>query len=312
MSVTALLTVIAAHPRSRGENRRPLVLPERRLGSSPLTRGKRSCVPTSAREPRLIPAHAGKTLYCWRGNGGRWAHPRSRGENVFAALMIVLIWGSSPLTRGKPRGRGQAHRPGGLIPAHAGKTALPGGRPCGRRAHPRSRGENYASLSWRSTARGSSPLTRGKREGLEGIPELVGLIPAHAGKTRAGRYVLESGSGSSPLTRGKPWTIWRGAGCCGLIPAHAGKTFVSGTGLGGLRAHPRSRGENRRALTACHGYLGSSPLTRGKHSDGRDHERVGGLIPAHAGKTWWRGEGRRGEGAHPRSRGENREVCLSE
>ncbi len=50
---------------------------------------------------------------------------------------------------------------------------------------------------------------------------------------------------------------------------------------------------------------GSSPLTRGKprirHWDGTDQ----GLIPAHAGKTRWTGDGRTSRAAHPRSRGEN-------
>ena len=72
-----------------------------------------------------------------------------------------------------------------------------------------------------------------------------------------------------------------------------------------MRAHPRSRGENVDPREA-HGVLpGSSPLTRGKLQMRADLCAVGGLIPAHAGKTrtgaldWLR---RR---AHPRSRGEN-------
>ena len=52
-------------------------------------------------------------------------------------------------------------------------------------AHPRSRGENLLS-SWKPSAQpGSSPLTRGKLvRDLRGW-SLIGLIPAHAGKTRA-------------------------------------------------------------------------------------------------------------------------------
>ena len=50
--------------------------------------------------------------------------------------------GSSPLTRGKPCGCVRSDGDGGLIPAHAGKTA-PGETYEGIiTAHPRSRGEN--------------------------------------------------------------------------------------------------------------------------------------------------------------------------
>ena len=76
-----------------------------------------------------------------------------------------------------------ARRPGGLIPAHAGKTHnnLPPFYAVG--AHPRSRGENVVASREELRLDGSSPLTRGKlgervEEGLN-----LGLIPAHAGKT---------------------------------------------------------------------------------------------------------------------------------
>ena len=97
----AVATDTPAHPRSRGENLHrsgPLAAVE---GSSPLTRGK----PSTSREDDsplgLIPAHAGKTSrtrqYPRRGR----AHPRSRGENVVAAISAAGVAGSSPLTRGK-------------------------------------------------------------------------------------------------------------------------------------------------------------------------------------------------------------------
>ena len=70
-----------AHPRSRGENVEIHVSSFHLRGSSPLTRGKRSCGLSPRGHARLIPAHAGKT---WpRGRQGPMprAHPRSRGEN---------------------------------------------------------------------------------------------------------------------------------------------------------------------------------------------------------------------------------------
>ena len=53
---------IWAHPRSRGENGRSRGPPARPGGSSPLTRGKPANQATRKSPPRLIPAHAGKTL----------------------------------------------------------------------------------------------------------------------------------------------------------------------------------------------------------------------------------------------------------
>ena len=70
---------------------------------------------------------------------------------------------------------------------------------------------------------GSSPLTRGKLHQTGIVKRSTGLIPAHAGKTRARR--LDGFTG-------------------GLIPAHAGKTWKDGESLFLRWAHPRSRGEN--------------------------------------------------------------------
>ena len=112
------------------------------------------------------------------------------------------------------------------------------------RAHPRSRGENIRPrlVVWENV--GSSPLTRGKLSGLLLGGFAVGLIPAHAGKTRAEIADLQtraahprsrgenltvrrdppSRPGSSPLTRGKLLYDDDRQGMDGLIPAHAGKT----------------------------------------------------------------------------------------
>ena len=51
-----------AHPRSRGENPERLAVIEAAQGSSPLTRGKPWSEALDRDLPRLIPAHAGKTL----------------------------------------------------------------------------------------------------------------------------------------------------------------------------------------------------------------------------------------------------------
>ena len=173
----------AAHPRSRGENGCPqsgqCVCP----GSSPLTRGKPSSTACLRRLSRLIPAHAGKTA----ARAGRrhlgGAHPRSRGENACCPHGRAPRTGSSPLTRGKHVYLGTAGFASRLIPAHAGKTRAESAQNQGKRAHPRSRGENGEGRWGRGFVGGSSPLTRGKRREPRALDCHDGLIPAHAGKT---------------------------------------------------------------------------------------------------------------------------------
>ena len=197
----------------------------------------------------------------------------------------MIVTGSSPLTRGKRLAARSGYDPGGLIPAHAGKTRS---RICSESApaaHPRSRGENISRSKLDTSLIGSSPLTRGKRPPGSPRPQLPRLIPAHAGKTvqqrRGGKFGgahprsrgenlpgtrnSPPSRGSSPLTRGKRPPGSPRPQLPRLIPAHAGKTVQQRRGgkFGG--AHPRSRGENESAGDA-------------RHNHGR-------LIPAHAGKT---------------------------
>ena len=219
--------------------------------------------------------------------------------------MIVLILGSSPLTRGKPCARVGETVGGGLIPAHAGKTGWDAGADGDLGAHPRSRGENRDGVIDRLSIGGSSPLTRGKRIHRSRQRHLPGLIPAHAGKTEAVTAVsvfewahprsrgenfrlrmrAPVQGGSSPLTRGKRRVRAGFSVVVGLIPAHAGKTRSSLVCPRRQRAHPRSRGENLMARQGAMAAGGSSPLTRGKPVSGQLLDYQSGLIPAHAGKT---------------------------
>ena len=293
------------NPRSRGENTRHGYYESLRLGSSPLTRGKRDWDPTDPRHPRLIPAHAGKTTTVVGGVLSVAAHPRSRGENDVRDDDNRPFLGSSPLTRGK-RSR----------PTRAGR---------GTSAHPRSRGENGAPGDEADVEKGSSPLTRGKPPPGQRRPHGRGLIPAHAGKTSLSRLIpslpwahprsrgenpedgagSETCAGSSPLTRGKPFALALAGLRPGLIPAHAGKTIRARPITAGRSAHPRSRGEN--SLFGPFGLSGggSSPLTRGKRDRPRRAQALRRLIPAHAGKTLHASRHAGVSSARPRSRGEN-------
>ena len=97
-----------------------------------------------------------------------------------------------------------------------------------------------------------------------------------------------------------------------LIPAHAGKTASNSCGVTTNPAHPRSRGENTRSLLTSGRHVGSSPLTRGKHTELGECRRGRRLIPAHAGKTRALPTLRSPGMAHPRSRGENVMLVDSE
>ena len=257
-------SALEAHPRSRGENAVGALSVQSSKGSSPLTRGKRppssqarsraGLIPAHAGKqyPRvrrrlsmgLIPAHAGKTRTFRSARSFEQAHPRSRGENCRLCETTRRRQGSSPLTRGK-RSQWKTHiAVCGLIPAHAGKTDPRRRRHNNARAHPRSRGENFACGAAIAKNVGSSPLTRGKPHRIPGQRRKRGLIPAHAGKTRIDLALRagyrahprsrgenesrpQTGSpspGSSPLTRGKLCRADQIANAGGLIPAHAGKT----------------------------------------------------------------------------------------
>ena len=156
------------------------------------------------------------------------------------------------------------------------------------------------------SGQGSSPLTRGKPCDYS-LSALAGrLIPAHAGKTLITRNRVEcirahprsrgenilhcvlifQGVGSSPLTRGKPPRVLAYPHRDGLIPAHAGKTGTLAGPSTAVAAHPRSRGENMRAVPGIWIDGGSSPLTRGKPGSLCPEITPPRLIPAHAGKTF--------------------------
>ena len=299
-------------------------------GSFPLTRGKRGLVQILSSPRRLIPAHAGKTMPPTASLEAHRAHPRSRGENVGDFASGPGGQGSSPLTRGK---RANAHRgflTVRLIPAHAGKTwSIRCMAFCGP-AHPRSRGENISAPASTPSMRGSSPLTRGKLDLVRTQVRTIGLIPAHAGKTRPGMPTTPSrpahprsrgenfqaktiparGPGSSPLTRGKRERRRDPIAGARLIPAHAGKTLLRALGAGACAAHPRSRGENSWGRGVHPRQGGSSPLTRGKRAQAQQGHLHVRLIPAHAGKTGRPYLGLPRPQAHPRSRGENRTEDL--
>ena len=194
---------VKAHPRSRGENLLQVLSELVKRGSSPLTRGKRVGPLVLRGRRRLIPAHAGKTCQRPGHSVGKWAHPRSRGENSRLAAHGAGHPGSSPLTRGKhrrPKDPAGHHR---LIPAHAGKTRRRMRWRIRCQAHPRSRGENDLEKLGGSFETGSSPLTRGKHIALYSQAAERLAHPRSRGENPGLPVPRGFDAGSSPLTRGK-------------------------------------------------------------------------------------------------------------
>ena len=192
-------------------------------------------------------------------------------------------------------------------------------------AHPRVCGENRPCGKTRIREGGSSPRVRGKQASLAWISTRRGLIPACAGKTgpRLRPWLLhrahprvcgenateptvgDQPAGSSPRVRGKLHFVAIQDRLDGLIPACAGKTVDMQLAYSIIRAHPRVCGENASVSSSERAQRGSSPRVRGKRSSIRAEERLDGLIPACAGKTWDRRQGGQRHRAHPRVCGEN-------
>ncbi len=192
--------------------------------------------------------------------------------------------------------------------------------------HPRVRGED---IPWRFSAAflmGPSPRARGRLPRRLLRHAGAGTIPACAGKTAAARadtrrtgdhprvrgeddfpgVAKACPSGPSPRARGRrrfrppPSTRTR------TIPACAGKTGPA-TDHGLARGdHPRVRGEDFPQEHNAHPKVGPSPRARGRRQLRIRHLPNDGTIPACAGKTRRRGQGRQGSRDHPRVRGEDR------
>ena len=193
----------------------------------------------------------------------------------------------------------------GIIPARAGFTY---GRSSPLEAdgdHPRSRGVYPAGRRGRPRFRGSSPLARGLRHEPDEQPEIVRIIPARAGFTRAGAHPPGEGRdhprsrgvyftdqtepsqnlGSSPLARGlrglhSPHHRGRR-----IIPARAGFTVPGRQRGPQARDHPRSRGVYPRPDPRERIREGSSPLARGLRYRPCGSGPGDRIIPARAGFT---------------------------
>ncbi len=213
--------------------------------------------------------------------------------------------GSSPSTRGAHLPSPIAAVSGRLIPVYAGSTPTGQGSPVHLQAHPRLRGEHTVATVPPISIIGSSPSTRGAREGIATLTVRARLIPVYAGSTAVlgpadtpcpahprlrGEHTKtfwssHASDGSSPSTRGAPPAppppLYQGR----LIPVYAGSTRPQSRHGRPASAHPRLRGEHVLALWGLLVRFGSSPSTRGALVGSRRCPGHIRLIPVYAGST---------------------------
>ena len=164
--------------------------------------------------------------------------------------------------RGSLRSHGEADNIVGIIPAHAGLTAVAMSWRYGTRDHPRACGAHDHRSKAERNPMGSSPRMRGSPLAAISLCIALGIIPAHAGLTfgqyrlchstwdhpRAcgahfgGLYEVIIVKGSSPRMRGSRTRRYCFDQATGIIPAHAGLTHVRRTGHVSGRDHPRACG----------------------------------------------------------------------
>ena len=114
----------AVHPRLRGELLKDTILFSGMDGSSPLTRGTHHIFNFPIGYGRFIPAYAGNSGLLQGCPGKHAVHPRLRGELDLRFLVIMIVYGSSPLTRGTLANEHTDDVQRRFIPAYAGNSAF--------------------------------------------------------------------------------------------------------------------------------------------------------------------------------------------
>ena len=173
------------HPRACGahtqEQKRGLGF----KGSSPRMRGSPLFSQFMQNIFGIIPAHAGLTPSVETPECIVWDHPRACGAHSNPCSMIATVMGSSPRMRGSLVALRVLRVEVGIIPAHAGltRTVLSSGPSTGD--HPRACGAHQFFPRTRESVQGSSPRMRGSQFVCSFLFCFYGIIPAHAGLTRA-------------------------------------------------------------------------------------------------------------------------------
>ena len=150
------------HPRGCGEKEPGELRAQLLRGSSPRVRGKADGGVVVEEFGGIIPAGAGKSAGERQAEALFRDHPRGCGEKQDARFRPFQRLGSSPRVRGKGLRDMAPDDPRRIIPAGAGKRAVPRPRdPC-QEDHPRGCGEKNVTHWDIYDLEGSSPRVRGK------------------------------------------------------------------------------------------------------------------------------------------------------
>ena len=232
------------HPRACGAHASCSPASFQYTGSSPRMRGSLPVKTNGELRTGIIPAHAGLTVAWHTSEEVARDHPRACGAHSSSRKHENLSKGSSPRMRGSRRciHPGQAQE--GIIPAHAGLTALSYMLARCTGDHPRACGAHDWDGIIMSHSQGSSPRMRGSPLHHRCAVPARGIIPAHAGLTPSSsprqcsswdhpracgahcivKHFAMLVWGSSPRMRGSHDPTMPPAGEAGIIPAHAGLT----------------------------------------------------------------------------------------
>ena len=112
----------ADHPRACGENGLVQLRRSHAQGSPPRMRGKLHARTVDECQPRITPAHAGKTHKLGFHIAHKADHPRACGENARRHRYRDMRLGSPPRMRGKRIDTALCRLLCRITPAHAGKT----------------------------------------------------------------------------------------------------------------------------------------------------------------------------------------------
>ena len=211
----------------------------------------------------IIPAHAGNTSIVSRWYGYCRDHPRACGEHDTTNTPKVVYPGSSPRMRGTLLPHRFTVHAIGIIPAHAGNTAVYFCVVwyCGD--HPRACGEHVFFPLAFLFCLGSSPRMRGTlaRHDTPHFP--IRDHPRACGEHTMSDRNSQPSLGSSPRMRGTHTFVQINKVTEGIIPAHAGNTITASWHSSPTWDHPRACGEHS-AFAFCSALLaGSSPRMRG-------------------------------------------------
>ena len=188
-----------------------------------------------------LPPQVRGALRCPTGSRCTWrAYPRRCGEHMCHAVTGTRTPGLPPQVRGARYSDGVWWCVGGLTPAGAGSTLLPG---CCRG--------------------GLTPAGAGSTCGVPPQQALERAYPRRCGEhiDRAGQAPARLGL--PPQVRGAPGSRMPGPAGDGLTPAGAGSTFQARWDHMHKRAYPRRCGEHRFRVGGSRSLVGLTPAGAG-------------------------------------------------